>query len=399
MFALFAALSLTLLAFGGYAGGTLAQLGLPVNPILIGAAGTAVAAVVAAIRRPYLLRGVAAPIVLWATMIAGFVSASQSTTYGDGKVTQLLTLTPLTVFAGVVLLGIPEVRSRLLWCIVGWGALVAALQFLNPDTAGNPLTISAEGSSYLNYGRAVAAAAVVLLVLAVRRRASALPLLLLGAGFMWLALSSGSRGPVIAAVVAVAAGLAVSRLPAGVTITGLIGVFLAVQFIDLEQFLPERLQSFDDNSTQVRVYMLEIAVQQFRDSPLGAGWGELEPYMAGVGPDLAYPHNVFIEVAAEAGLLALAGFVGYLLYSLIGQYKASTTGPEAALFALTVFMIGNASVSGDINSNRGLHLLLAAGIAAWTIRRLAAQEVTDPAAEAAGSKNLTRGELARGRWT
>lgn len=396
---MFAALSLTLLAFGGYASGTLTQLELQVNPILIGAAGTVVAAAIASIRMPHLLRGIAAPIVLWAAMIAGFVSATQSTPYGDGKVAQLLTVTPLTVFAGVILLGIPEVRSRLLWCIVGWGGLVAVLQLLNPDTSGNPLTISAEGSSYLNYGRAVAAAAVVLLVLAVRRRVSAIPIAIAGAGFMWLALSSGSRGPVIAAVIAVAAGLAVSRRLVRVTIVGLIGFFLAVQFINFEQFLPQRLQSFEDNSTQVRVHLLEIAVQQFRDFPSGSGWGELEPYMAGVGPDLAYPHNVFIEVAAEAGLVALIGFVGYVLYSMIGQYKASTTGPEAALFALAVFMIVNANVSGDINSNRGLHLLLAAGIAAWAVRRRKSQPASNPSSEGPETEPLSRHQMASGRWS
>lgn len=396
MFALFAALSLTLLAFGGYAGGTLVQLGLPVNPILIGAAGTAVTAAVAAIRKPYLLRGIAAPLVLWLTMIAGFVYASQSTTYGDGKVTQLLTLTPLTVFAAVILLGLPEVRSRLLWCIVGWGALVALLQFLNPAEAGNPLTISAEGSSYQNYGRAVAAVAVVLLVLAVRKRASSIPLLIFGAGFLWLAMLSGSRGPVLAALVAVVAGFAASRLPAFVTITGVIVAFLTFQFVDLWQYLPERLQTLDGGSTDARVSMIQIAWEQFLANPIGLGWGELQPHMAFVGPNLAYPHNVFVEVAAEAGILGVAGLVGYALYSLVGQYRAAGGGIESAIFALSVFMIGNAAVSGDIISNRGMHLFLAAGVAAWVIRRHAAPE---PAEESNRVETAPRPlDLASGRW-
>lgn len=377
MFAFIAAASLTLLAFGGYATGTLGQLGLPVNPILIGAIGTVLTAAVASVRQPPLLRGVFAPLALWLTMIAGFVNSTRATAYADGKVDQLLSLAPLTVFGAVILLAIPDVRSRLVWSIVGWGAIIAVLQYLNPAVAGNPLTISAEGSSYQNYGRAVAAAAVVLLVLAVRRQSSSILLFLFGVGFLWLAMLSGSRGPVLAALVAVIAGFAASRLPAVVTITGVIAAFLTFQFVDLWQYLPERLQTFDGGSTDARISMIQVAWEEFLKAPIGLGWGELQPYMASGGPNLAYPHNVFVEVAAEAGLFALLGLVGYMLYSLAGQYRASGGGIESAIFGLSVFMIGNAAVSGDIISNRGMHLFLAAGVAAWVIRRNTAPEMID----------------------
>lgn len=396
MFALFAALSLTLLAFGGYATGTLAELGMPVNPILLGAVGTALAAAWTVIRRPESLRGITAPLVLWLTMIAGFVNSTRSTDYADGKFSQLLTLTPLMAFGAVVLLSVPEVRSRLVWCIVGWGALIAALQFLNPAEAGNPLTISAEGSSYQNYGRAVAAAAVVLLVLAVRKRSSSILFLVGGAGFLWLAMLSGSRGPVLAALVAVVAGFAASRLPAFVTITGVIAALLTFQFVDLWQYLPERLQTLDGGSTDARISMIQIAWEEFLANPIGLGWGELQPHMAFVGPNLAYPHNVFVEVAAEAGLIGIAGLFGYTLYSLVGQYRAAGGGIESAIFALSVFMIGNAAVSGDIISNRGMHLFLAAGVAAWVIRRNTPPEmVEEPEREKVPAKPL---DLASGRW-
>ncbi|WP_156523509.1 O-antigen ligase [Dietzia sp. 111N12-1] len=397
MFALFAAVSLTLLAFGGYAGGTLAQLGFPVNPILIGAVGTAIAAGWTAIRRPESLRGITAPLVLWATMISGFVNSTRSTGYADGKFSQLLTLTPLMAFGAVILLAIPEVRSRLVWCLVAWGGLVAALQFLNPAEAGNPLTISAEGSTYQNYGFAVGAAAVILLVLAVRKSASAIPFLVVGAGFMWLAMLSGSRGPVIAALIAVLAGFASTRLPAFVTITGAAVAFVTVQYADLWQFLPERLQTLEGDSTDARVAMVQSAWEEFLANPIGLGWGELQPYMALIGPGLAYPHNVFAEVAAEAGIFGLAGLVGYALYSLVGQYRAASGGIESAIFALTVFTIGNAAVSGDIISNRGMHLFLAAGVAAWVIRKNTPPAAAlEDEAEAAPVKTF---DFASGRWT
>ncbi|WP_341229092.1 O-antigen ligase family protein [Nocardioides salarius] len=397
MFALFAAVSLTLLAFGGYAGGTLVQLGFPVNPILIGAVGTAITAGWTAIRRPESLSGIAAPLVLWATMISGFVNSTRSTDYADGKFFQLLTLTPLMAFGAVILLSIPEVRSRLVWCLVAWGGLVAALQFLNPAEGGNPLTVSAEGSTYQNYGFAVGAAAVILLVLAVRKSAWAIPLLVVGAGFMWLAMLSGSRGPVIAALVAVLAGFASSRLPAFVTIAGAVVAFVTFQYVEVWQYLPERLQTLEGDSTDARVSMVQIAWSEFLANPIGLGWGELQPYMAFVGPDLAYPHNVFVEVAAEAGIIGITGLVGYALYSLVRQYRAASGGIESAIFALAVFTIGNAAVSGDIISNRGMHLFLAAGVAAWVIRKNMPAEPADEAEqEEAPVKTV---DLASGRWT
>lgn len=404
VFALFAAASLTLVAFGGFATGTLTQLGFPVNPILIGAAGTVLSVAVAVTRFPYTLRGLVAPVLLWLTMISGFVYTTRSTEYADEKVLYLLTLTPLLVGGSVILLALPEVRSRLLLCIVGWGGFIAVLQYLYPSDEGNPLTMSAEGSSYQNYGRAVAAAAVVLVVLAARRRASSVLFLPLGLGFLALAFTSGSRGPALAAVAAIAVGLMVSRLPVLVTLTAVVVGFLVVQLVDIQQYLPTRFQSFEDNSVQDRLIMFEIAYDQFKETPFGLGWGELAPLLASVRLQLVYVHNVFVEVALEAGIIALIGLAVYVVYGFVGQYKVTASGVESAMLALAVFMTGIASVSGDFNSNRGFHLMVGAGIAAWTMRRhLASVETDEPDSVAdepvtTGPERITPDQLARGRW-
>ncbi|MBS7549478.1 O-antigen ligase family protein [Dietzia massiliensis] len=369
MLALFAAASMTLLAFGGYAAGTLTQLGFPVSPILLGAAGTAVSAAVVVVTRPWTLRGILMPIALWLTMIAGFIYSAGGTTYSDGKVSQLLTMTPLVVGAGAILLALPEVRSKLLFCVTVWGGFIALLQYVTPSTE-SILTLSAEGSNYQNYGRAVGAAAVALIVLGFRRRTSSIPFLIVGVGFLTLTALSGSRGPFIGAVIAIIIGLAVTRASAITALAGAAVTLLVFQFFDPAKYLPDRFRSFEDNSTQARVWMLEIAWERFRDWPFGIGWGGLEMWLNPIGTNLLYPHNVYAEVAVEAGILGLVGFAGYTIYALVGQYKTSTTGVEAAILALSVFMVSNAAVSGDINSNRGLHLFLAAGIAAWTIHRV-----------------------------
>lgn len=90
--------------------------------------------------------------------------------------------------------------------------------------------------------------------------------------------------------------------------------------------------------------------------PLGVGFG-------GFGPDSGlYPHNIFVEVAAEMGLLAVLAFVA-LLYLAFRQLARAQSSEATLIIGLLIYAIINASVSSNLTGNRTVFGLVAIGLA------------------------------------
>lgn len=392
------ALALVLLAFGGYLNGTYTSLGGPANLILI---GTALCAVMLAAKVVTLRAKVAPLLPLLVIAFAfgyGIATADTFSVYGDNKVQLLLTLTPLTFVAGAWLADSERRREWLAWGIAGWGLAAVVVQRLSPDQTLSELgRLGGEDLSYQALSRAAAAGAVVLAVAALSRRFSNTWRLLAFAGavaFAAVAVGGGSRGPMLGLLIAVAVVAFRTRIGAAlVALAGLAAWYLFPTV--LLPLLPARLTSFDDGSTQVRADAAALTIDHIRDNPLGTGFGSLEHVVAPAGPRaLYYPHNVVLEVAGEAGLFAVAVFLGVVAVVLYRLWRHGTTFGDNATLALLTFFFVNALVSGDINSNRGLWLFLGVGCAiAFAGRK---QYVDDaPVAQPETAPAL---DLASGRW-
>lgn len=109
-------------------------------------------------------------------------------------------------------------------------------------------------------------------------------------------------------------------------------------------------------------------------SVLGAGWGH---YQSQVQTDFLYPHNILAEFWIEAGFLGLFLLVVLCMLAIAWCLRS----PNFSVLALLIVsLLGFALVSGDVNGNRSLFVILAV---AATLRRFGHEEANvgrlDPA--------------------
>jgi O-antigen ligase len=122
-----------------------------------------------------------------------------------------------------------------------------------------------------------------------------------------------------------------------------------------------------DTSTQARLQLYGSALDAALTHPEGIGWGNLWTHI----PAWAlldsgyrqYPHNLLIEVITEAGWLAGIALVVVLVAALRRARWHMTSATGRAVFALLMFFLLNAMVSGDINDNRFFFALVAIALA------------------------------------
>jgi O-antigen ligase len=112
--------------------------------------------------------------------------------------------------------------------------------------------------------------------------------------------------------------------------------------------------STGDTSAGERVQLFGLAVSLFERQPLlgvgPAGFEVLSPrYLSRIEADV-YPHNAFLQFAAEYGLVGLALFV-----ALLGLAVTRSIPPSISLTTVRLifaFLFLNAMVSGDVFTDR-----------------------------------------------
>lgn len=363
-------LGLTMLAVGGYVAGSPLFTALPVSPILAGALITLVALVVRRRNERVPLVSLTPIFVLWLTFLVGAVLTAP-TSYGTEKTGQLYSLTLLSVAGGATLLQSRHARVWWLHLTVAMAGLVSALIFLQPDLlVAEMQRLSIEGSNTIAAGRAPAAAVVVLTVLALGRTRGRWFFAFGAMAFSILMLGAGSRGPLAAAIVAIGI-TAVLRRKGGGKAWGLVvmaALFYTWQWAGERDLVSSRMYELAGTSTDARLDMLRTTGAQAVSNPIGSGWGSVEGLLEGSWAGILghrYPHNIFMEVAAESGWLALVAMLLVLVVAFRRQWHASAgNAHEMALFALLVFFVASAMVSGDINSHRAMWVLIGAALVA-----------------------------------
>lgn len=214
------------------------------------------------------------------------------------------------------------------------------------------------------------------------RWVTALPaLLLLG----WVFVMAASRGPTLALAVALgfwafhapladqAAGRQVGRRLARAAPAILVLVLAA-----LPGLLRQGETAGRELSNQVRLRLLEVAREALGGvSLLGLGTGGFT-HLLGLPDQRFYPHNIFVEVLLENGVLGAAVLILFFVLVYRGWrrwgaelHAAGDVGPEQALWrvsgAVFVYAVLNAQFSGDIWVNEWIWLW-AGAIAAWSPR-------------------------------
>ena len=356
------------------------------------AAWTALGLAIAVARRDRPRPSLAVAIDLPAAAMAGLVAlllvrlpASQDASYANSKVELFLAVCVLSFVVGVL---VGYVRSDLLLFIGVSAGLTLAAAIYDVVLLGNggidsPATNRLALSSWfdpIGFARSMGELGLILLFAAARARTTArrvlfvLALLPTAVAF----LGTGSRGPLLGLVVAVPAMLlwmfGNKRMAKRVIVTVVIAI-LGAGVLSSAGFIPS--QSVD------RALSVFTGSELPGETPRSVLWGEATHQIAsswqhaaigiGTGSYAAidqygerYPHNIVLETWAELGVLGVALLVlaiGASLYRLGGlTLRGGEPGALAGLlFALIVYSVVNAMVSGDLAGNKDIWLWMGLG--------------------------------------
>ncbi len=198
--------------------------------------------------------------------------------------------------------------------------------------------------------------------------------------FFVLALSSGSRGPILGLFLTglVYLFLNFNRVIVRICLGG--GVLLSVLIFSgagkeisklgnsKRVFMNISKKGGSKQSTNTRSNLAIGSFLLLQNYPLGVGAGNWQVITNKLSPThlmpLEYPHNLVLEVACEYGvhtvfvLLLLFLYVFYLSYNKMIKYKNYKTSLYPLLFYLFLFFFFNSLVSGMLNDSRLLFIII-----------------------------------------
>jgi O-antigen ligase len=203
-------------------------------------------------------------------------------------------------------------------------------------------------------------------------------MLFLSSLFFYVLINLGGRGPILATVIALTVFYGVKYRQDSLTKPaihcGVLLIFWILSYFILNGLFDHTNSHFGqriaplltgqiDEAVNERFIYYQSAFSVFLEHPLiGVGFGGW-PISHGLGDVSLHPHNIFLEILSETGLIGLAWFMALLYFifrNLTFRFVFST--PEQTSVALiTIFSFINAQKTGDLHDN----LLLFFTLSLW----------------------------------
>ena len=327
------------------------------------------------------LRSAGGPALLGAwflTFIPGLFQAVDSP-YGLQKIATIFTFTLLSALAPLLLLEDDRDPVRVMNALAAFCLAITLGGLLGGGhEAQDAQRMQAFGAGTISLGRATG----LLFTYAAIVLAGDAPLPGVSFGIMGLAgvvaLYSGSRGPILAALAVLALLFGAGRMRLGRSALRLAGaaVLFPVLLTASLSLAPKgslaRVAAFFHGqygaSETYRLNALHDSWQLVGEAPWGVGWGG---FATRVDPERGvarqYPHNLLAEVTLESGWLCGAVTIAVLLAATAAAWSRTQLPGGQVLFAGTVFYLINAMVSGDLNDNRPLFMFISSALTAWDL--------------------------------
>lgn len=337
----------------------------PIDVTLIAEAAVLVAFawIVVVTGRFSVLRPVGRPLLVLATLAPPVLWSSWSG-YSTTKITLLFTVTATCVLAPVVLVK----NRRQLWVLLGSvgavGAVMvpAALAGLTDTTTVRATAFDASALHVATFG-GLAFVMTTLWGLSSKRRAPAA--LIAAVASLVAIIGSGTRAAVAGALAALLVVLVAAR---GQDVRRVVQVILLVPAVAAAvafgmSAAPDQAQSrlasaaYDlsgDRSTAARIDAWEQSVGVIGAHPFGVGIGDWPQH---TNSTLNYPHNLVLEVGAEAGWVALTALLAYLFVAYRNVWLHSNQQEGRMLLGVLTFLLLQAMARGDITSQRLLFVV------------------------------------------
>ncbi|PFG39026.1 O-antigen ligase-like membrane protein [Georgenia soli] len=285
-------------------------------------------------------------------------------------------MTFVIAWAALQLLQQPKARLTFLWTLALCGIAVSAVLLLFGEVDSFAGRSSVSGLNPIGLGRMAALGALLTGVAAVSTQGARRLSLLAVCGFTtYSAATTGSRGPILAAAIALLLATLVGRRSASrLTRAFGAGAVLTLGYALLTSTATDATARIfsDDSSGRTQLWSESLTVA--REHPGGIGFGNLYGHITPPPWSLStgyteYSHNMLLEAAVEGGWVALAGLVLVLVISLKALVSQVTCPNGIAMLAVFVFSVANASVSSDLVGNRLMWVMIGAGLA-LRLRRL-----------------------------
>jgi len=314
--------------------------------------------------------GFASPLVIIGVLLVVSLAWTPSSGYGGEKALKFLTLTMLAAVAPFFLIEDQRDVRRLLGWIVALAVVAAVMTLASPPSEGDRLTIGNEGNT-IGVSELLCTAALILLVGTLTdlfsRRALALGS---SAALIAVAAAIGSRGPLLclALAILVTGVVFLARIPrrtVPVMLVVVAGVAL-LPFVSLPAGSAERLGRAASHPVttlrgDARYTAFGQAIDLIEQRPLlGVGAGGFQAVGRLADPPEDYPHNMFLEVWSELGVVAFLVLAVSVMAVLGRLWRAAWRLPPGpgtfqllyvvnAVFLFTLFSV---QLSGDLIQNR-----------------------------------------------
>jgi O-antigen ligase len=260
-----------------------------------------------------------------ATVVIPTLSIGSAREWFNEKTFLMLTL--MIGAVGASLIAVVLATGGATSAITNYGDTRATIEFLNPISIG--------------YQGLFASIAGFLILARYRSQVLILPCLFAIALGGYLLVSSGSRGPFVALVVALAVTGAASRGARAAYVVAGSFVGAAIAYFGLPDAILNRFRDIgSDASALDRIYAMELSFEAMLDHPL-LGYAYIEPVTG------LYPHNLLIEAGLALGLLGLFLML-WLQASLVWNAWCHAQRREWALPLLAVIAFTNSWISGAL---------------------------------------------------
>jgi O-antigen ligase len=336
---------------------------------------------------------------------------SPSRIYGPQKVMEMTTVLWATIAGALIIAPNPERVRRLFTMILLlalWGAVDAVLMYWESG-GGTYRIMTVEGeelSAHLILGRICAPGALVALSGWLYGRGRVMGWLCLG---LFLALGfalaiGGGRGALLSAALPllIPIGLAVRPTrrkiryfrPLLAVLVLLLatagGLALYATLTGQRLATLDRMERLAEGNPRTKHYATWVEV--WPQAPLlGHGTGSW-PLLRGMSDRQNYPHNLFLEILAENGVVGLVLFLALLGAALRPVSLERLRCDPQALCAMMLFTstLSNAMTSGDLPNNRAVFLMVGV-LALCAVRPIRTAAPVDTPRQSAARLNLSMG--------
>lgn len=311
--------------------------------------------------------------ILFYAIISGFWSPSRS--YFQLKIFRLAFISGISLIIPLFIISASKDRLYRLGALTVILGVISAVASLNQYLLHGPWGIEPLGANYLIVGRVFGFVTLILLFFVVYNPAN---YKCLSVGLILITFSSllvvGARGPLVATVVSAAflfvlLGVYKPHLISKRAVTAYlsVGLFSIVGILSYgSQFrgVQRILQLFDGpgNSLGTRLEYYSWTLENIGGMSIIFGNGLASWPVIRTGTDSqSYPHNVFLEILFELGIIGLSMFLLFILFSMKGSIqKQSKQSMDFGLLliVLLTYMLVNINITGDLGSNRYLFAII-----------------------------------------